>query len=146
MEQQHLQFHVAEYGLARQELVWNYNAAYNMLIYSLAANSFIMTWVSSELKKPERLSSMLCVAALLPLMVSVVAWTMYAIRRRNIQIIGQYLMNLERKLAMDGFGLSSFYKEKREKGFRSSNVFHLLFLVQMTLAGGFAAYADRLTR
>jgi hypothetical protein len=132
-----IDYHLAEYGLLRQELLQNFKDSYGSVTYAVLANSALVAWISSHINQSADIKELIFPASFLPVFVSITAWVLYLLRRRSIQRISDYCMKLEERFAEDELGWERFYtKRMQEKLFyiRSNWVFNAICLVQLLLS------------
>ena len=134
MEQENIQFHIAEYTLLRQELMQNLKDSYNSVIYAILANSALIAWIAASVGQVNQ-KNLLGLAACLPPCVSVASWLLYSFRRRAIGRIADYCVLLEEKLAVDGLGWQQFYRARRQKAsyVKTSVIFNAVCMLHTSL-------------
>jgi hypothetical protein len=132
-----LDYHISEYNLLRQELIQNFKDSYSSVTYAVLANAAIITWISSNLPQPSAIRELLIPAALLPIFISLVAWSLYLLRRRSIQRISDYCEELEKRFGEPDLGWERFYGRRMEGTrlyIRSNWVFNVVCFVQLGLS------------
>lgn len=137
MESEARAFHTVEYTLLRQELSNNAQSAQEALIYSIVANAAIVAWVSLNIEQSKSLGNVLSVAAWLPVLITLSAWFINIIRRRQVWRIATYCSVLEKALGSTDYGWESFYSKHRNVGvlgrIHSRRIHDFLFVLQMAL-------------
>jgi hypothetical protein len=133
-------FHTAEYELLYAEIGENFRLAFNIAVYALIANGFIIAWVAQS--AAQVFSPMIVViAALIPVLLTAFAFALYRFLLWRSSIIYQYLHTIEVQVANNGLGWEHFYRQlsaKGETGPASRLIFYGLFLIQFALGCAFA--------
>jgi hypothetical protein len=138
-----LPYHIAEYNQLRQELVQNVKDSYSSVTYSVFANALLVAWIASHVGQQERIDGLIKVAACLPVLVSLVAWILYRLRRRSIQNVYDYCAMLEDEYALERLGWDRFHRIKRENVrfyIRSHWVLNIVCAIQLILSGYFLRF------
>ncbi len=133
-------FHTAEYELLYEEVGQNFRLAFNMAVYALIANGFIIAWIAQSGK--DVFSPLVVqIASLVPLLLTIFAFALYRFLIWRSSIIYQYLFSIEKTVAENGLGWEHFYRNLRSSrgtGPGSRRIFYSLFLAQLALGGTFA--------
>jgi hypothetical protein len=133
-------FHTAEYGLLYAEIGENFRLAFQVAVYALIANGFIIAWVAQSSK--EVFSPLVIqIAAVIPILLTIFAFSLYRFLLWRSAIIYEYLFSIENSVATDGLGWENFYRKLCAQGRTRSgsrSIFYGLFLVQLALGGAFA--------
>ena len=133
-------FHTAEYELLYSEVGENFRLAFQLTVYALIANGFIIAWVAQSGK--DVFSPLIIqIAAAIPILLTAFAFSLYRFLLWRSSIIYDYLFTIESSVAADGLGWENFYRKLRTKGRTrrgSRLIFYTLFLIQLGLAGAFA--------
>ncbi len=132
-------FHTNEWGLLYSEIGENFRLAFQIAVYALIANGFIMAWVAQS-GKDVFSPLVLQIAAAIPILLTFFAFAFYRFLLWRSSIIYEYLFTIENNVAADGLGWENFYrklsKQGRTKG--AGAIFTALFLIQAALGGAFA--------
>jgi hypothetical protein len=132
-------FHTAEWGKLYAEIGENFRLAFQLAVYALIANGFIMAWVAQSSK--EVFSPIVVqIAALIPILLTAFAYSFYRFLLWRSSIIYEYLFTIENRVALDGLGWENFYRKLcangRAKG--TGRIFQALFLIQFAAGIAFA--------
>ena len=124
-------FHTAEWGQLYSEIGENFRLSFQLTVYALIANGFIMAWVaqtSKEVFSPIVLE----IAALIPILLTAFAFAFYRFLLWRSSIIYEYLSTIENSVAADGLGWENFYRKLSKQGRARGvgTIFHALFLIQ----------------
>ncbi len=133
-------FHTAEYGLLYAEVGENFRLAFQVAVYVLIANGFIMAWVA-QYSKDVFSPIVVQIAAVIPILLTIFAFSLYRFLLWRSAIIYEYLSTIEKSVAADGLGWENFYRKLCSEGRTRSgsrSIFYALFLVQLALGGAFA--------
>jgi hypothetical protein len=131
------QYHIAEYNQLRQELLQNFKDSYSSVTYSVFANALLVAWISSHVGQVRQIDTLIKLACGLPLLISLVAWTLYLLRRRSIQRIADYCALLEKEYALGNLGWERFFRSRLKGRFlyiRSAWVLNTVCLTQVVLS------------
>ncbi len=132
-------FHTAEWGQLYSEIGQNFRLSFQLTVYALIANGFIMAWVAQS-SKDAFSPIVLQIAAAIPILLTVFAYTFYRFLLWRSSIIYEYLFTIEDSVAADGLGWENFYrrlcKQGRAKG--AGRIFQALFLIQFVAGVAFA--------
>ncbi len=132
-------FHTAEWQQLYSEIGENFRLAFQLAVYALIANGFIMAWVSQS-SKDVFSPIVVQIAATIPILLTIFAFVFYRFLLWRSAIIYEYLFTIENSVAADGLGWENFYRKLCKKG-RAKGVrwiFHTLFLIQLAAALAFA--------
>jgi len=133
-------FHTAEYELLYAEVGENFRLAFQIAVYALIANGFIIAWVAQSAK--EVFSPLIVqIAALIPILLTIFAFSLYRFLLWRSAIIYEYLFSIEKNVAENGLGWEHFYRQLCVQGRTqpaSRLIFYALFLIQLALGGAFA--------
>ncbi len=133
-------FHTAEYRLLYSEIGENFRLAFQIAVYALIANGFIIAWIAQTAKE-EFSHTVLQIAAVIPILLTIFAFALYRFLLWRSAIIYDYLFSIENNVAADGLGWESFYRKLCVQGRTrtgSRSIFYALFLIQLVLGGTFA--------
>jgi len=132
-------FHTAEWGQLYSEIGQNFRLSFQLTVYALIANGFIMAWVAQS-SKDVFSPIVLQIAAAIPILLTIFAFTFYRFLLWRSSIIYEYLFTIEDSVAADGLGWENFYrklsKNGRAKG--AGRIFKALFLIQFAAGVAFA--------
>jgi hypothetical protein len=116
-----LRFHLEEYKAMRSEIAGFTKLGFDFYIYALIANGGIAAWLLTNKAQILAYGSFaMKIAAVIPLLVTGLAWhrsTMFAIIVRSI---GRYLHKIEAQIAMAGMGWETFLIDPAERRLGSS--------------------------
>ena len=133
-------FHTGEYGLLYAEVGENFRLAFQVAVYALIANGFIIAWVAQSAK--EVFSPLVVqIAAVIPILLTIFAFSLYRFLLWRSAVIYDYLYTIEKAVSTDGLGWETFYRNLCREGRTrqgSRTIFYLLFLIQLALGGAFA--------
>ncbi len=137
-------FHTSEWSLLYAEIGENFRLAFQLAVYALIANGFIMAWVAQSSKD---VSSPIVakIAAIIPVLLTAFAFAFYRFLLWRSSIIYEYLATIENSVAADGLGWENFYRKLSKKG-RTKGVgaiFYTLFAIQFALGAAFAVMVFR---
>ncbi|MBI4723905.1 MAG: hypothetical protein HY765_02565 [Rhodomicrobium sp.] len=133
-------FHTNEWGLLYAEIGENFRLAFQIAVYALIANGFIMAWVAQS-GKDVFSPLVIQIAALIPILLTIFAFALYRFLLWRSSIIYEYLFSIENSVAADGLGWENFYRKLCSQGRTrtgSRGIFYALFLIQAALGGAFA--------
>jgi len=106
----------------------------------MIANGFIIAWVAQYGK--EVFSPLVIqIAAVIPILLTIFAFSLYRFLLWRSAIIYEYLFSIENSVAADGLGWENFYRKLCAKGRTragSRGIFYALFFIQLALGGAFA--------
>jgi hypothetical protein len=132
-------FHTAEWGELYSEIGHNFRLSFQLSVYALIANGFIMAWVA-QTNKDVFSPIVLMIAAVIPILLTAFAFAFYRFLLWRSSIIYQYLFTIENSVAADGLGWENFYrklcKQGRAKG--TGSIFQALFSIQFAAGLAFA--------
>ena len=132
-------FHTAEWGQLYSEIGQNFRLSFQLTVYALIANGFIMAWVAQS-SKDVFSPLVLQIAAAIPILLTVFAYTFYRFLLWRSSIIYEYLFTIEDSVAADGLGWENFYRKLCKKGRAkgAGTIFKALFLIQFAAGVAFA--------
>jgi hypothetical protein len=132
-------FHTAEWGQLYSEIGENFRLAFQLAVYALIANGFIMAWVAQS-SKDVFSHIVLQIAAAIPILLTMFAFAFYRFLLWRSSIIYEYLFTIENSVAADGLGWENFYRNLCNKGRARGvgRIFHALFFVQFAMGAAFA--------
>ena len=124
-------FHTAEWELLASEVGENFRLVFQLSVYALIANGFIMAWVA-QAGKDVFSPVVVQIAAAIPVLITMFAYAFYRFLLWRSDIIYQYLFEIEKKVAADGLGWEGFYRKASKQGKTKGVgwIFKALFLVQ----------------
>jgi hypothetical protein len=97
------EFHTAEWELLASEVGQNFRLVFQLSVYALIANGFIMAWVAQGGK--EVFSPIVMqLAATIPVLITMFAYAFYRFLLWRSAVIYQYLYAIENKVSIDGLG------------------------------------------
>lgn len=139
-----LQFHLEEYKALRTEVAGNIRAQFDAYLYALVANGGIVTWLLTH--RQDTLAFGLWgerAAALVPLLVTALAYVWTIFYGRQVEIIGSYARRLEQRVGADGLGWESFLASAAGAGTasRGARRMRLAWLLWVLLGGAGAVFA-----
>ena len=132
-------FHTAEWGQLYSEIGENFRLAFQLAVYALIANGFIMAWVAQSSK--EIFSPIVIhIAAAIPILLTIFAFVFYRFLLWRSSVIYEYLFTIENSVAADGLGWENFYRKLSKQGRTKGvgGIFHALFFVQFAMGAAFA--------
>jgi hypothetical protein len=133
-------FHTAEYGLLYSEIGENFRLAFQVAVYALIANGFIIAWIA-QTAKDEFSPTVMQIASVIPILLTIFAFALYRFLLWRSAIIYEYLFTIENSVAADGLGWENFYRKLCAEGRArqgSRSIFYALFVIQLLLGGTFA--------
>ena len=98
-----------------------------------------MAWVAQSSK--DVFSPMvLQIAAAIPILLTIFAFTFYRFLLWRSSIIYEYLFTIENSVAVDGLGWENFYRKlcKQGRARGTGRIFQALFLIQFAMGAAFA--------
>lgn len=133
-------FHTAEYQLLYSEVGENFRLAFQVAVYALIANGFIIAWVAQSSK--DVFSPLVVqIAAVIPILLTIFAFSLYRFLLWRSAIIYEYLYTIENNVAADGLGWENFYRKLCAQGRTragSRSIFYMLFFIELAIGGAFA--------
>ncbi len=132
-------FHTAEWGQLYSEIGHNFRLSFQLSVYALIANGFIMAWVAQSNK--EVFSPIVVqIASAIPILLTAFAYAFYRFLLWRSSIIYEYLFTIENSVAADGLGWENFYRKLTRQGRArgAGTIFQALFLVQFAAGLAFA--------
>jgi hypothetical protein len=139
MRERDANFHTSEWELLASEIGHNFRLVFQLSVYALIANGFIMAWVAQGGK--EVFSPIVMqIASGIPVLITMFAYAFYRFLLWRSSVIYQYLFEIENKVAADNLGWENFYRKLSKQG-RTKGVgwiFKALFLVQFATGVAFA--------
>jgi hypothetical protein len=133
-------FHTAEYGLLYSEIGENFRLAFQVAVYALIANGFIIAWIAQTAKDAFS-PTVMQIASVMPILLTIFAFALYRFLLWRSAIIYEYLFTIENSVAADGLGWENFYRKLCTEGRARSgsrSIFYALFVIQLLLGGTFA--------
>jgi hypothetical protein len=132
-------FHTAEWGQLYSEIGQNFRLAFQLSVYALIANGFIMAWVA-QTNKEVFSPVVLQIAAVIPILLTAFAYSFYRFLLWRSSIIYEYLFTIENSVAADGLGWENFYRKlcKQGRARGTGRIFQALFLIQFAAGLAFA--------
>jgi hypothetical protein len=133
-------FHTNEWGLLYAEIGENFRLAFQVAVYALIANGFIMAWVAQS-GKDVFSPLILQIAAIAPILLTIFAFALYRFLLLRSAVIYEYLYAIENSVAAGGLGWENFYRKLSKQGrtqMGSRGIFYTLFMIQLALGGTFA--------
>src|ERR1700730_2505137 len=133
-------FHTAEYRLLYSEVGENFRLAFQVAVYALIANGFIIAWVAQS-SKDVFSPLVIQIAAVIPILLTIFAFSLYRFLLWRSAIIYEYLFSIENSVATDGLGWENFYRRLCAEGRTragSRAIFYALFLIELAIGGAFA--------
>jgi hypothetical protein len=131
-------FHTSEWELLASEVGENFRLVFQLSVYALIANGFIMAWVA-QAGKDVFSPVVMQLAAAIPVLITMFAYAFYRFLLWRSAVIYQYLFEIESKVASDGLGWENFYRKLSKHG-RTKGVgwiFKALFLIQFVVGVAF---------
>lgn len=135
MERHNVDFHVAEYNALRSELQFNIRNALEAVLYSLIANALIVAWIAGLPATEARITNFILIASAMPIVLTVVALTIFRQRIASVFSMAEYCRKLEERFALEGFGWQHFVLATRGAtgGLRARHVYMGVFVLQLVL-------------
>jgi hypothetical protein len=132
-------FHTAEWGELYSEIGQNFRLSFQLSVYALIANGFIMAWVA-QTNKEVFSPIVLMIAAVIPILLTAFAYSFYRFLLWRSSIIYEYLFTIENSVAADGLGWENFYRKlcKQGRARGTGRIFQALFLIQFAAGLAFA--------
>lgn len=109
MEKHIHEFHMMEYAAVRSQLAHQYQNTSNWFVYVITANAIIVSWLSTQ----NGLGSVHYVAAVLPLIVSVLGHAIFIVSYRSIRAMIEYLKRIDNMYGPT-IGFGAYYDGLRQ--------------------------------
>lgn len=104
-----LQFHLEEYRGLRAEITTSIRSQFEAYLYALVANGGIIAWLLANRAELEAYGFWgLKLAALVPLLVTVLAYCWTIFYGKHVQTVGGYLRKLEERIGAANLGWETF--------------------------------------
>lgn len=129
-------YHIEEYKLLKSELTDNFRSANNAATISFSANAAIISYFVTAVGDNSFSDLAAVIASVIPLGICLIALAFYALRRRSINKIVEYLLVIEADFSASNLGWEKFYAidvKRRPKLVRTPIVIGAIFLLQILI-------------